>query len=759
MSTSKHEESTPTSPSGTIAARGEVGSRPDLADTAESARIGTVDVRATADLARDALSETLPAVPPERASDAGDATQSGVLPESMPTAISASSPYGARSSSRSAESFVSGPHTLVAERGMLDHYRIDAKLGAGGMAVVYRAEDTTLKRWVALKILHDHIAGRAENRERFEREARAVARLKHKNIMSVYGFSSPSAPVGYLVAELIEGETLREFVERRGFALPEVAAMVCLRLADALQHAHEAGVIHRDFKPENVMIVSATGVPKLMDFGLARLLDHTTVTMTGAVLGSPAHMSPEAIEGKPVDARVDVFAFGTVLYYAATGRLPFEGSNPAVLLNAILIGKYADPAMIQPRVGGRLGRIIDRCLETDPNDRYQTAAALASDLRTWLGELGYDDVDAELAAFFADPDGREPVLEAELISTLQRLASQTAEEGRMASALAHCDQLLALEPENATALRILGRVKSRRRNRRVAGVLTLIAGLVCSIVLVRPSGTPITPLVSPDAPAATAVSQGVGLVEGASEQALALVLAAQTQAAIERARVLVWTAVAHAQAVHAARTVRVVAEQIAYREAATRASQITPPVRRPTAEELAEIRARAEQPEVVPEPDGPGEVVVVPTRHVDFNVFPPTAMIRIDGVEMGRAADLNRRGLELPLGAHRIEINVPNSQRARLQERFVVRASGATRVALRVPWAPGYVEVNSALPGRVLFEGRAYATGERIEVPIEGDATERRVELQLLPPEGQGGPTSMTVTVRTEQTVPVSAPF
>ncbi len=655
----------------------------------------------------------------------------------------------------------SGAHSRIAlGQGQIDNYRILDELGTGGMAVVYRAQDTRLRREVALKILHDHIAGRSENRERFEREARAVARLKHPNIMSVYGFSSPTAPVGYIAAELIRGETLREFVDRRGFAFPEVAGMVCLELAEALRHAHEQGVIHRDFKPENVMIARG-GVPKLMDFGLARLLDAQTLTMTGAVLGSPAHMSPEAIEGNPVDERVDVFAFGTVLYFAATRRLPYDGRNPAVILNAILNGRYPDPQMVNARIGRRLAAIIERCMETDPAARYSQVDELVGDLRAWLAELGLTDIDGELAAFFAHPDAYEAELEQKLIERLSRLAEEAMLQGRVAAAIGHCDRILAIDEENAVAGRVIGRVQTRRRWQFVTAlVLGIVATAACVwawmvFILpgVGPGGEP------PVVPAAEFEARESGIlaahaVVGGTRQTAALSAGLAEGEATSAVADAVQVARIAAAATDEASGVHARAAFVAYGLARS-ASQLHIRPRVPAAVQDDAVAEGSGEPEGSGEaatpPDSADEPALFPVR---IRVQPLTAMIRIDGNEIGSGRQVEQQTLRLTAGQHRIEMNVPRLQSGRLSETFVVVPDAPNEFAFRVPWPPAWIAVRSSVPGTVTFDGRNYSTEDLIEVPITGNEAERWVDLEFFPPTGL--PERRRVRVRTEQTVPVT---
>ncbi len=267
----------------------------------------------------------------------------------------------------------SSPSSRSSRVPSLAKYDVVDELGHGGMATVYRAHDRRLGRDVAVKVLHPHLRDSREIAHRFAVEARAVAKLRHPNIVEVYDVSSEDDDEQYLVVELLRGLTLRKILQRYGPLPPEVAAAIGVELASALAHAHAQGVVHRDVKPENVIVehpsfaastapssrsaVDVTPAPtsgravteaptsgpssedprgpvrvKLTDFGIAKLLDAQGVTSTGQVLGSPAHMAPEQIEGGEVDERADVFGLGVLLYECMVGHLPFEGANPAQVL-------------------------------------------------------------------------------------------------------------------------------------------------------------------------------------------------------------------------------------------------------------------------------------------------------------------------------------------------------------------------------------------------------------------------------------------
>jgi serine/threonine-protein kinase len=373
----------------------------------------------------------------------------------------------------------------------LGRYRLLEPLGSGGMSVVYRGVDTSLHREVAVKVLHPHLARQQEARARLAREARAVARLQHPNILEVFDFADPSTEEAFLVTELVRGETLKSFAERERLFPPELAALVVQQLARALGHAHEAGVIHRDLKPENVM-VRDDGVLKLMDFGIARVLDPgERMTVTGALVGSPAYMAPEVIDGEPATAESDVFSLGTLLYWLWTGTLPFAAPSTPATLKRILAGTYEDPRGVCPAISDALVGILDTCLAHDPVDRYASAKELEQALSLALDELGLADGEAILAAFFADPAVTRAALVQRLVATLLAKGAEEAAAGRLPRALARVDQALALEPEAPAARALLDRLQStlrrgraRRRAATIAGGTVIAASLAVGVAAV-----------------------------------------------------------------------------------------------------------------------------------------------------------------------------------------------------------------------------------------------------------------------------------
>ena len=378
----------------------------------------------------------------------------------------------------------------------VEKYEIIGEIGHGGMATVYRARDTRLHRLVALKVMHPHLQGAKEARQRFAREAVTVARLHHPSILEIYDYSGEESEVSFIATELLTGPTLKVFVEQQPELPPEIAAAIAIQVARALGAAHAEGVIHRDVKPENIMLHENQGV-KLTDFGIAQLVDMQGMTTTGQVLGSPAHMAPEQIEGRECDARSDLFSLGTVLYMLATGQLPFVGTNPHHVLKRIMDGKFADPLQLRPTIGSRLAAIIRRLLELDPAARYPNAEELARDLTAFVAESGVSSPDATLTQFLGDPVGTAAALRSQTIveQTDRGEAAQT--RGELPLALDYFNRVLALDEGNARVLDAVQRIGRRTARRRVlarvssvAAACAVLGGAVYGLAINVPALTP-----------------------------------------------------------------------------------------------------------------------------------------------------------------------------------------------------------------------------------------------------------------------------
>lgn len=293
----------------------------------------------------------------------------------------------------------------------LGPYEIVAPLGAGGMGEVYRATDTRLDRSVAVKVLTQRVAASPEARERFEREARAVAALSHPHICTLHDIGNQDG-TDYLVMELLGGESLAARLERGALPLDE-ALSIGIAVADALDAAHRQGIVHRDLKPGNVML-TPDGV-KLLDFGLAKLGDGkqetdageaptrtAALTAEGTILGTLNYMSPEQLDGKPSDVRSDVFAFGATLYEMITGRRAFEGAGQASIISAVIKDQPPAIAEVQPLAPTTLGRLVETCLAKDPDDRWQTVRDLKRELR-WVAQTDSSEAHAVESAAQSAP--------------------------------------------------------------------------------------------------------------------------------------------------------------------------------------------------------------------------------------------------------------------------------------------------------------------------------------------------------------------
>ncbi|MFH1531859.1 MAG: serine/threonine-protein kinase [Pseudomonadota bacterium] len=366
-----------------------------------------------------------------------------------------------------------------------DRYEIVEEVGQGGMATVFRARDRRLDRFVALKVMHPFLTGNERNRRRFHQEAQVVANLKHDNIVQVHDYSGLDSREAFIVSEFVDGQTLKQWLETApGELLTEVAALILHPLAGALGYAHDRDVIHRDVKPENAM-VRKDGIIKLMDFGIAQVLNTEQMTTTGTMVGSPAFMSPEHIEGGNLDRRADIFSLGTIAYLLACGELPFQGDNPHALLRNILEVRYAPPERLNPAIGPGFARVIRTCLQRDPADRYATCHELIADLDRIIAAAEMSTPEEELSRYFQAPAAYTAALRERLVEREIREGRREAAAGHLPAAMRRLDRALALDESRKDVLELVGRLRRRQlwRQRRRQLVGWVGGGLAAGLVL------------------------------------------------------------------------------------------------------------------------------------------------------------------------------------------------------------------------------------------------------------------------------------
>lgn len=385
----------------------------------------------------------------------------------------------------------------------LEKYELLEELGHGGMATVYRARDPRLGREVAVKLIHRHLRDEREVKERFYREAKAVAKLRHPGIVEVYDVSEPEDPERYLVVELVRGITLRQLLRDHSPLPTELGLGIGVAVAQALAHAHEQGVVHRDVKPENVLlelpdlargarqsevpssVASQPGIysrrtvgVKITDFGIAKILDAQGVTSTGEVLGSPAHMAPEQIEGQGVGPKADLFSLGVLIYECLVGQLPFQGNNPAQVLRRVLDGQFVPTARARPEVGALVGKLVDRALAHDPDQRFDHVGEFCDALVAELQRMKIQEPLQLLQEFLDAPKEFATAFEERLMTTLVEQAQSERRKGAVVTAAALYNRALALRPADPAILADVARLTRAQRFRRTLLRISAVAVLL-----------------------------------------------------------------------------------------------------------------------------------------------------------------------------------------------------------------------------------------------------------------------------------------
>ncbi|MCB9650070.1 MAG: serine/threonine protein kinase [Deltaproteobacteria bacterium] len=536
-----------------------------------------------------------------------------------------------------------------------ERWQVHEKIGTGGMASVHLGVDLRLGRKVACKILHPHVAENPDARERLAREARAIAQLKHENVIEVYDYAIDDPECTWLVTELIEGCSLRQFLDRTAKPMPEVAVMITTEVVKALRAAHAVGVIHRDVKPDNIL-VGVEGRPKLSDFGIAKVLSESRMTTTGNLVGSPSYMSPEQSDGLHTDHRTDLFSIGIVLYRLVTGTLPFRGGTPIETIRRVSACEYVDPTELAPECAGAVAGIIRRALTRELNGRYQSAEEMLADLMTVLQDAGLTATWEELPRYFADPDGYQAALRPRLARELEVRGKALLDAGEESRAVDCFNRALSLGEGNQRTLDLVKEL-SRRRNqgrfRRLAWAAGgAVAGLAAILVLVMGTDLMRTPRPNPAE-------------------------AAQGELRAEPLPLPPPTPLPEAPAADAPPPSEAAVTAPEPAPVETKVEPKPKPKRRnpvpKSTEPAPEIKAAPPPPPPAPPPVEMG-VLQVGTR-VWVDVY-------VDGRKVGRAP--NRTRYELPAGQHTLKAEQPGSDCTSFEDAFTIRPGETTRMRLSV---------------------------------------------------------------------------
>jgi serine/threonine protein kinase len=379
-------------------------------------------------------------------------------------------------------------------------YRIKEKIGSGGMATVYIAEDTMLQRDVALKIMHEHLLSSPDTVKRFTNEAHAVASLSHENIIKVFDYGEIETRP-FLVMEYIRGSTLISLIDRNG-ALPNLAAIeIARQILSGLSAAHEKGIFHRDVKPDNIMI-DHDGTVKIMDFGIAYVVNSESLTLTGSFIGSPRFISPEQAKGEHLSGTTDIFSLGVLLYFSITGVLPFNADVPAAVVHSI-IHDTPDPACVRNRktlfwISG----FIDACLIKSPRDRPDALAALALIEKEMLLH-GLTTSKALLCEYISDPTQYHESEEKKLYEHYRRKAHEAVKNRQIARTVKSLEQARSfgpLQPEDERAIR---NYNVRRTVKKVAAITAAATLCVTAMLLLIVRLAPLREGTDPPAPPVT----------------------------------------------------------------------------------------------------------------------------------------------------------------------------------------------------------------------------------------------------------------
>ncbi len=385
------------------------------------------------------------------------------------------------------------------------NFEIKELIATGGMAAIYKAVQTSLDRVVAIKVLHGHLAQDSNFIQRFEREAKASANLKHENIVNIIDFGKEEE-IYFIAMEFVDGRSLKDLIAQIKVFPLEVVITIAVDVCKGLSHAHRKGVIHRDIKPANILI-GYDGSVKIADFGLAQAQDLTSITVTGAIVGTPAYMSPEQAAGRKVDNRSDIFSLGIILYEMLTGDKPFPGENYSSVITRILTATPKPPIEMNPLVPVELNHIVEKMLEKDPDKRFSDVDLLQTELETYARKANLNISEKYISGFMKQPE--------EFVkATLEKRKRQHFDRGvyymnlgleKIDDAIGEFTRVIFLDPNDTQAREYLEKLKARKEKmgrkeevkpkvavkqeakkvRLVPVILVLMFVLLVGLVLVR----------------------------------------------------------------------------------------------------------------------------------------------------------------------------------------------------------------------------------------------------------------------------------
>uniref|UniRef100_A0A7C6AG00 non-specific serine/threonine protein kinase n=1 Tax=candidate division WOR-3 bacterium TaxID=2052148 RepID=A0A7C6AG00_UNCW3 len=342
------------------------------------------------------------------------------------------------------------------------NFEIKELIATGGMAAIYKANQVTLDRIVAVKVLHGHPSQDKDFIIRFEREAKAAANLQHENIVNIIDFGQEEE-VYFIAMEYVDGKSLKDILNQVKFIPQEIALGIVLEIGKGLGYAHQKGIVHRDIKPANILI-GYDGIVKIADFGLAQAQDLTTITVTGAIVGTPAYMSPEQAAGKKVDNRSDIFSLGVVFYEMLTGVKPFKGENYSSVIHEILTINPIKAFEANPLIAKELSTVIERMLEKDPDKRYQNIEEVSEDIIIQMKRTRTEINRKDIGDFISKPEEK-------LKNLMEKRKERHFERGiyfmnsgyeKIDDAIAEFEKVLLLDPNDARAKNYLETLKTKR---------------------------------------------------------------------------------------------------------------------------------------------------------------------------------------------------------------------------------------------------------------------------------------------------------